>query len=121
MNGQASLLAVLPPWDRVKHLLPLDEMGGESLVVERVMSGEAHLWPGKNSIGVTEVTDAGRLRVWGAGGSMFELLDMLPCVEAFARALGCPAVEVLGRKGWRRVLSNFGFRHECDDIVVKEV
>ena len=107
-------------WDEARRVLPLGMMGGEAVVVERLKAGSAQLWVAKDAVGVTEITDAGRLRVWGAGGEMGGLFALLPGVEAWAKAMGCPVVEVLGRRGWQRALAPFGFCRE-GDIMIKEI
>ena len=96
-------------------------MGGEALVRERILAGAAQIWPGVRSVLVTQLTEDGRVTAFGAGGSMSELLDMLPFVEGFARAQGCRVIEIKGRTGWRRVLSRFGFRFDGSDAMVKDL
>jgi hypothetical protein len=47
-------------------------------------------------------------RIWLAGGDMAELTtEMLPQVEAWAKANGCTRMEIVGRKGWKRVLPEY--------------
>ena len=107
-------------WEEARRVLPLETMGGEAVVVARLMDARAQLWLAEDAVGVTEITDDGRLRVWGAGGDMGGLFALLPGVEAWAKAMGCPVVEVLGRKGWQRALARFGFCRE-GDIMIKEI
>ncbi len=107
-------------WEEARRVLPLAMMGGEAVVVERLRAGRALLWLAEDAAGVTEITDAGRLRVWGAGGDMRQLFGLLPGVEAWAKAMGCSVVEVLGRKGWQRALAPFGFCRE-GGVMIKEI
>ena len=82
----------------VQRYLGFDGDGG--LVIERICRGQAHLWPVEAGAIVTEVSPAGRLHIWKAGGSLRVLPQVLPVIEQFARAMGCAAVEAGGRRGW---------------------
>jgi len=47
-----------------------------------------------------------------AGGELGELQgEMLPAVEEWAKAKGCAAVEIIGRRGWGRVLDDYREPH----------
>lgn len=71
----------------------------------------AQLWAGRDSVIVTELIGFPRKRVcriWLAAGDMDELTgEMLPDVEDWAKAEGCATVEIIGRKGWTRVLKGY--------------
>lgn len=72
-----------------------------------------HLWPGERSAVVTQVWLLPRARavnIWLCGGDMDELIHgMLPCIEAWARAIGCTDIFNAGRPGWARVLKTAGY------------
>lgn len=91
--------------------------GDADLVIERIRKGLAHLWPVEAGAIVTEVSDGGCLNIWKAGGSLHVLPEVLPVIEQFAWALGCPAVEVRGRKGWGRVLKHYGYAVDGERMV----
>jgi hypothetical protein len=49
----------------------------------------------------------GRSRPSSRAMSMHEWLPLLDRIEAYARAAGCAAVRIVGRKGWARVLRRY--------------
>lgn len=82
-----------------------------------VERGEALFWPGKQSAMLTErIRD---VRLWAAGGSLTELLDMEQAVSAWAKADGAEVLSIDGRKGWARVLAPRGYRPVT--VLVKEL
>lgn len=80
-------------------------------VRQAIEAGNAQLWCGDKSVLVTELIAFPRrkvCRVWLAAGDKTELVEaMLPDVEAWAAEKGCAAVEVVGRKGWARLLDGY--------------
>ena len=80
-----------------------------------ITEGAAQLWCGERSCVVTEIIKYPRMnacRIWLAGGDKFELVDrMLTDIEAWAKTQGCKKIEIVGRKGWRRVLPHFRQPH----------
>ena len=92
------------------------------MVAAAILDGKAQLWCGRASVIVTELIAYPRLkacRIWLAGGDMAELTkEMLPDVEAWASAEGCTRMEVVGRKGWARVLSDY---REPSVVLEKEI
>ena len=80
-------------------------------VAKAIIEGHAQHWRGRKSEIVTEIRSyplAKICRIWLAGGDMDELVNqMLPDVEAWAKANGCSRMEVVGRKGWKRVLKDY--------------
>ena len=94
-------------------------------VAQLVSQGRAQFWPGAQCAVVTEFYDYPKLRAcnfWLLGGDLTELLDMLPAIEAWARAQGC--TRMLGggpRVGWGRVLAPRGYRAGwtiyCKDLI----
>ncbi|MDB5476480.1 MAG: hypothetical protein JWP49_1991 [Phenylobacterium sp.] len=89
-----------------------------------VRRGEAQFWATAKSAVVTLVEDdpcERRLLVWLAGGDLAELTgQVLPQVEAGARAMGCRRLLVIGRDGWERALKPKGFA-PLARVVVKEL
>lgn len=80
-----------------------------------VDEGAAQLWCGERSVVVTEVLEYPRTnvcRIWLAAGNKHELVSrMLGDIEKWAKENGCSKIEVVGRKGWLRVLSDFTSPH----------
>lgn len=114
-------------WAKARPLVlrALKHAGGthtaEDVAVE-ILQGRAQLWCGRESVIVTELIAYPRLkacRIWLASGDMAELTkEMLPDVEAWASSEGCGRMEIVGRKGWRRVLSDY---HEPSVVLEKEI
>lgn len=109
----------MTPWDCAAPLIQraVDLQDTHSLedVKEAVDAGRAQLWCGTHSALVTEIIVYPRkkvCRIWMAGGLLWELKDdMLPAVEGWAKSKGCDAVEIIGRKGWQRVLDDYRQPH----------
>lgn len=80
-------------------------------VADAIDRGDAQLWCGDKSVLVTEMLKYPRrkvCRIWLASGEKDELVyRMLPDVETWAASRGCAAVEVVGRKGWLRLLDGY--------------
>jgi hypothetical protein len=85
-------------------------------VKEAVEDGRVQFWPGENCALVTEVLHypaAKRVRVWLAGGELKEIGSMLRMGERWAEMIGADGIEVVGRKGWAKVLEDRGFHEEA--------
>lgn len=70
-----------------------------------VERGDAQLWPGVQSVIITEIVQMPQwreLRFWLAAGDMTELRAMYPVVEEFGRRTGCQYCTMTGRDGWAR-------------------
>ncbi|ANN76814.1 hypothetical protein BAU07_06525 [Bordetella flabilis] len=74
-------------------------------IEDGVEAGHFQLWPGKRAVIVTEIVVYPRLKAcqfFLAGGDLDELKEMVPCVEAWAKDLGCTRMTLAGRRGWER-------------------
>ncbi len=72
--------------------------------------GEAQLHPLEKSCIITEVVDYPSLtvcRIWLAGGELDELVEAEKFIAVWAKAQGCDAMEINGRKGWQRQLKDY--------------
>ena len=72
--------------------------------------GEAQLHPLEKSCIITEVVDYPSLtvcRIWLAGGDLDELVEAEKSIAVWAKAQGCDAMEINGRKGWQRQLKDY--------------
>lgn len=72
-------------------------------VADGVARGLFQFWPGNTSAVVTEIITYPRTRVlhyFLAGGTLQELAEMRPDIEAWGRAIGCNRVTLCGRRGW---------------------
>ena len=79
-------------------------------VKQAVMTGTAQFMPLEKSAIVTEVVDYPKqsvCRIWLAGGDMDELLEAEKQIAVWARSIGCTGMEIIGRKGWQRVLTEY--------------
>lgn len=82
-------------------------------VKHAVMTGRMQFWTTPNAAVVTEILTYPRksaLNCWLCGGSMAEMAELYPSLEKFARDNGCYAMYGAGRKGWGKVMQQFGWR-----------
>ncbi len=112
MTDRASELTRCKPW-----LLAALERGDGAHAWEdveaAVLAGTRQLWPAPDAAMVTEILSTKRKRwchVFLAGGDLARIVEMVPSVEAWARAQRCQAVTICGRKGWERVLAPHGVK-----------
>jgi len=104
-------------WAQARRYLPENEVIPLAEVEALLLSEKAQLWCGEGCAGVTEIAGDGRLHIMLAGGRMAGLLPMRESVEAFARAMGCAAIFLSGRTGWRRVFRKYGYAIDGEDMV----
>ena len=84
-------------------------------IEDKIRSGIFHLWPGKRSAYITEFVlypQVKALNLLFCGGDYKELEQMLPSIEAFAKAAGIKRLYGGGRKGWIRKIKQIGFKTE---------
>jgi hypothetical protein len=133
--AKATLVPIQPAElrDRVRfvmpHLDPAIERGGDAFASDiflEVASGNMQLWEIEQdgrTVGacITKVAVRPRRKVvtvvyLGSVGSahMPEWLPLLGEIEGWAKAIGAHCVQVVGRKGWKRVLE--GYR--ADSVVL---
>lgn len=92
-------------------------------VRQAVEDGRVQFWPGQNCALVTEILlypQTKRVRVWLAGGDLEEIGQMLQMGEWWAKEIGADGIEVVGRKGWAKVLQSDGFVDMGARYLVKE-
>lgn len=92
-------------------------------VWSEIMARKAQFWPGVNGAIVTRIEDhPSGLRAclfWLAGGDdLTELKALEKAISAWAKAMGCTRVEIVGRRGWLRALE--GYR-EGSTVLVKDI
>jgi len=79
-------------------------------VIDIVKRGDAQLWALKDSAIVTEIIDYPQrrtLRFWLAGGNLKTLLEVEPKIRKWSILYRCRAVEIIGRKGWEKVMKDY--------------
>ena len=79
-------------------------------VLETVQRGDAQFWHYPDAAVVTEIMDYPQkrvLRYWLAGGNLNTLLKVEPSIRHWSQLWGCVGIEIIGRKGWHRVLKGF--------------
>ena len=97
-------------FERLRHHVAaaLEYSGGTHKVediAEGIRRGQFQLWPGKNSVVVTEIIVYPQLKdlhFFLAGGDLDELRLMRPIIESWGKEIGCSRVSLAGRKGWER-------------------
>ena len=79
-------------------------------VLETVQRGDAQFWHYPDAAVVTEIMDYPQkrvLRYWLAVGNLKSLLNVEPSIRHWSQLWGCVGIEIIGRKGWHRVLKGF--------------
>lgn len=79
-------------------------------VLETVQRGDAQFWHYPDAAVVTELMDYPQkrvLRYWLAGGNLKTLLKAESSIRYWSQLWGCVGIEIIGRKGWHRVLKGF--------------
>lgn len=74
-------------------------------VLQQISTGELQLWPGQDSVVITQIITFPRkkvLHIFLAGGNQKELKEMDPYVVQWAKDQGCTALTFTGRLGWAR-------------------
>lgn len=116
-----------PHWLRCKKYIAdavnIENVGYNIDDVEKnIANGSFQLWPGKESAIVTSIAEfptKSFIFIIFSGGKMKELLKMLEEIEKFADFFGCSEIRLGGRKGWKRVLKNKGFKET--NIISKKI
>lgn len=79
-------------------------------VFARLAAGDAHLWVDPSAAVVTEIGVYPKrkvLRAWLAAGEYRGIRRIEAQVIPWARHFGCDAIEIIGRLGWRRRLTDY--------------
>lgn len=90
-------------------------------VIDIVKRGDAQFWAFSDSAIVTEIIEYPQrrtLRFWLAGGNLKTLLDVEPKIRKWSILYRCEAVEIIGRKGWEKVLKGY---EPTAIVLVKEI
>lgn len=103
-------MSELEEFERLRHHVAaaLEYSGGTHKVediAEGIRREQFQLWPGKNSVVVTEIIVYPQLKdlhYFLAGGDLDELRMMRPIIESWGKEIGCSRVSLAGRKGWER-------------------
>ena len=86
----------------------LEYAGGSHAVediAEGIRRGHFQLWPGLDSVIVTEIIVYPQLKdlhFFLAGGDLDELRLMRPLIEQWGKNMGCTRVSLAGREGWSK-------------------
>ncbi len=96
------------------------ERGGDGAweledVKHAVMVGQMQFWPLRDGAAITQIITYPRKKVlhWFlAAGTLEEILELLPALQAFARSHGCYAIQGGGRKGWTHIAQSAWFKKE---------
>ena len=84
-------------------------------VFEAVVEGRMQLWANDESCAVTEIVVYPKkkvLHVFLAGGRMEGITEMQESAEVWGKSQGCSAMTIAGRKGWSRVLADYGYKEQ---------
>ena len=89
-------------------------------VLAEVEAGRAQFWPGERCALVTQILtypQEKRIRVWLAGGDLDEIRSFMDMGRTWASQIGATAIELVGRRGWAKVLGDDGFKEQCVHLV----
>ena len=112
---QDSHTSLSDEWERCKeYIAPALAYAHDSHTLEDVWQAIQHqkaaFFPLEKSAIVVEIVDYPQrisCRIWLAGGDMDELIEAEKNICVWARELGCTSMEIIGRKGWERQLSDY--------------
>lgn len=91
------------------------EPGGATLaqVADAVEKGDAQLWTHRDGLVITQIKVFGEgraLNYWLAAGDMADVLALTYTIEQWARdEMGCTTAFMTGRRGWTRILPEYGW------------
>ena len=108
-------MSLLDEWNRCKqYIKPALAYANDSHTLEDVwlaiQNQKAAFFPLEKSAIVVEIVDYPKrsvCRIWLAGGDMDELVEAEKSICVWAKELGCTGMEIMGRKGWERQLSDY--------------
>jgi hypothetical protein len=104
--------------DMIHAAMRRGDIGAYAPVEQSVLAGRALLWLAieRETIAAAAVTELHQTEwrkvcviVACGGRERSRWLHLIGRIEEFARAEGCAATRIVGRKGWARVLSTGGF------------
>lgn len=85
-------------------------------LAREIESGDAQLWLQGDGLVVTQIreTESGNaLNYWLAAGDMDDVLALTDDIEEWARdEMDCKTAYVTGRRGWTRILPDYGWSAE---------
>lgn len=84
-------------------------------VCARVLKGQYHFYPLKQSVIIMEVVEYEELRVYHgviAAGDMVEIAAQHDMMKRAAKELGCSKLSLSGRRGWLRAFKPFGWKEQ---------
>lgn len=110
-------MANLAPEELEKRLAKALDIGGNTHtpvdLADAVREGRMQAWQNGQSVVITEVLGFPQrkiLNVFLAVGTLEDVMPIQPQLEAFGREHGCFCIKMQGRKGWSKVLPNYGWQ-----------
>ena len=116
-------------WERSKPFLAdaLEKSGNEYTVddvLKEIEDDHAIFYPTKKGASVFRIAlypQKRMLRIWLAGGDMESSIEsILATAEFHAKEHECDGIEVVGRRGWEKVLKPYGYEHKRV-VLIKEL
>ena len=93
-------------------------------VFENIKTKKAILYPLKDGAAIFSVREYPRkrlLQIWLVGGDMEASIEgVLAGADFYAEQHGCDGIEVIGRKGWKRVLAPYGYDYKSV-VMIKDI
>ena len=93
-------------------------------VFENIRTKKAIFYPLKSGVAIFTVQEYPRrrlLQIWLVGGDMDASIEgVLSGADFHAEQNGCSGIEVVGRKGWKRVLRTYGYDYK-NVVMIKDI
>ena len=93
-------------------------------VLESIKTKKAIFYPLKDGAAIFSVREYARrklLQIWLVGGDMDASIEgVLSGADFHAEQNGCDGIEVIGRKGWKRVLQPYGYDYKSV-VMIKDI
>mgnify|MGYP003624923810 CR=1 len=84
-------------------------------IVDGVIAGNMQFWEAPKGCAITEVIIFPKkkvLHIFLAAGEMQQIVDMDESAVAWGKSIGCNAVSIAGRRGWKKVLEKKGYEEQ---------
>ena len=93
-------------------------------VFENIRTKKAIFYPLKDGAAIFTFREYPRrrlLQIWLVGGDMEASIEgVLAGADFYAEQNGCDGIEVIGRKGWKRVLEPYGYDYKSI-VMIKDI
>jgi hypothetical protein len=117
----------LTPDQKIARIKKALHYGGDAQtwddVRDGLSKGNYQIFDSDDGVMITEINQlpSGRyIKVFIAAGRLPGIMDLVPKIEKFARAEGCQSLLANGRRGWAKILPDYGWK-EVGVVYSKDV